>query len=172
MGVGDSKSKRRINTFRKHWGLRMESKFLRNLNATGLLRTRKSSHKQDRVDKYDFSISAKKVKVQYKSSLTTEPYVWIEIKNVSGKMGSLFGKADIFIYSLPNLGAYIIIQRSSLVDIYEKHKNSARLVSDKKKAKHNFYRRKGNRDIIMKIPISELENEGAIIVKNSRNMYY
>ena len=73
--------------------------------------------------------------------------VWLEIKNVWGGKGSLFGKAKYIVIEYLDINTYIFYDRLELVKYIKRFKDVCKHKSDY----HCLYTRKGNKDQIVKV---------------------
>lgn len=118
---------------------------------------RKSTESEDIYDHIDLFM-AKPMSVDVKSTkkIFTEKddnYHWVEILNVKGKLGWLYGKSDMIAFE--TIKYWIFVPRMNLVKFIEKN-ISKEFVTDKKDALHKLYRRKGRKDAVTLIKSMEL----------------
>lgn len=97
------------------------------------------------------------------SSLSTD-YHWIELLNVSGKAGWLFGKADAFAFECGNsLSTYwVCVRRVDLIDFVMRHID----ISKWGKEPFGLYRRSGRKDLITMIPVQDLFYLAFMVIRN------
>lgn len=83
-------------------------------------------------------------------------WIWIEIKNVNGKTGWLYGKADYIVYVF-NEEMWFINKRK-LVNLVEK-KTEDVYVTDKNEAKYKLYQRLNRKDLLTKANLGDILKE-------------
>lgn len=86
---------------------------------------------------------------------------WIELQNVNGKKGWLYGKAQYIVFET-NIN-WIIVKRLKLIDFIDS-KITDRTITNTKEL-YTLYRRTGRKDVITKIPTSDLLQIGKILIK-------
>jgi hypothetical protein len=77
-------------------------------------------------------------------------YIWVELQNVRGKVGWLFGKADLIAFEKDS--AFIFVKRLDLLALINKKVD---LVA--KDALYKIYRRDRRKDKLTLLPMSDLE---------------
>lgn len=82
-------------------------------------------------------------------------FVWIELRNVHGKPGWLYGKADVIAFEIK--GEFWLVKRNSLVQLVDKLVNKSRVASHSGDALYKVYTRKGRQDQISKIRALDLK---------------
>lgn len=104
-------------------------------------------------------------KTNRKDSKFNDEWVWIEIKNVRGSKGWLYGKADFICFE--NKAGFLLIPRKSLINIVNQHvRFDLSMVEKAYQAKYRIYQRFGRRDQITQIEMSHLINhKGAVLWK-------
>ncbi len=82
-------------------------------------------------------------------------YTWVEIQNVRGKVGWLFGKADLIAFGKES--TFIFVKRLDLLALVNKKVDLVAKVRDPKDALYKIYRREGRKDKLTLLPISDIE---------------
>ena len=82
---------------------------------------------------------------------------WLEIKNVRGENGSLFGKADYIAFEQKDY--FLIVKRVDLIFWIKSKITDKNFVKYSKDAKYRYYRREGRQDIITMVVISDIERD-------------
>ena len=82
-------------------------------------------------------------------------YTWVELQNVRGKVGWLFGKADLIAFEKES--TFIFVKRLDLLAVVNKKVNLVAKVHDPKDALYKIYRREGRKDKLTLLPISDIE---------------
>lgn len=105
---------------------------------------RTSTPSQDVHEHWDLQISMK-IDVKGKSRVREDDLWWIEIKNVAGKTGWLYGKADAFAFETEDF--WIIVLKEDLQRLVDE-KCSAEVVEKSGDALYKLYRRKDRKDVL------------------------
>lgn len=77
---------------------------------------------------------------------------WIELKNVRGNKGWLFGKADYIAFECEN--DWIICRRTDIINLIDLSVVDQSI--SKSKDFYTYYQRDGRKDIIVKVPTDDL----------------
>lgn len=130
-----------------------------------LLTNVKFSNPQQDIDEHwdieaDYNDERKKfdikgIKKQSREDLFyDENFHWIELSSVNGgkRSGSLYGKADYFVFEI--IDYWIIVEKLKLQKFIEE-KCKGQKIQDKKNP-YCLYRRKGRKDIIVKVKTLDL----------------
>lgn len=138
------------------YGRDAESRFKELAEKQGWL-IRKASEDEDMYDHIDLFM-AKPISVDVKSTKKIftdkdDNYHWVEILNVKGKLGWLYGKADVIAFE--TIKYWIFVSRLKLVEFIEKN-ISKEFVTNKGDALYRLYRRKGRKDAVTLIKSMEL----------------
>jgi hypothetical protein len=81
-------------------------------------------------------------------------WLWMEFKNVTGKNGWLYGKADLIAFELEN--CFLVVERKSLVSFCEKNCNLASLADKPENAKYTGYNRNNRKDLTSLVLTSDV----------------
>ena len=118
------------------------------------------STKEEDINKhYDFTSGDIKYDVKGLKKISradvepNENYHFIELKNVNGKLGWLYGEADYFVFELNEY--YIVVDKFKLQD-FVKDKVSKTFVSSPDEALYCLYRRNNRKDIITLVKTIDL----------------
>lgn len=136
--------------FKEHYdnGKKAEDNFALLLKGRGW-DVRESNQNTDIYDHIDLFMT-KTVSVDVKSTKRVtknkdDTYHWVEIRNVHGKLGWLYGNADYFAFE--TVRYWMLVRRERLADFIAK--TIAKVyVDDKTDALYKLYSRKGRKDII------------------------
>lgn len=112
----------------------------------------KATVKQDIFDHIDFYDEEGSVDVKG-NNLPDE--VWLEFKNVQGKEGWMYGRADWISFDLPELGGFVTLLRKNLLEYALDVTDMSQLVM-KRQAYKRLYRRKDRQDLITIVTINDL----------------
>lgn len=82
--------------------------------------------------------------------------IWVEFKNVQGNLGWVFGEAKWIAFDMPELGAFIRVERQDLVD-WCKENVEYQVIVPKKDCYRKGYRRKDRLDLITRICLDDLQ---------------
>lgn len=103
---------------------------------------------------HSFDIKAQK-RVSRSNSNYSDEIIWIELKNVNGNSGWLYGKQDFIAFEQAD--CFIVVNRLSLVDYIESFiNNDLPYVNSSKDALYKLYQRNGRKDCITQIRTSDL----------------
>ena len=112
---------------------------------------------------YDFSVDVKSRKKSERSShWYADQEVWVEFHNVKGADGWLYGEADKIAFERNN--DFVIVPREALAKLCEKIV-IPRFVHTAGEALYHIYQRKGRKDVISKILMTD-------IIKEIENIMY
>jgi len=138
-------------------GRRSESRFLEAMRYKGLHCT-KSSTSDDIKKHIDFYITdddgilIASVDVKGENQLNE---IWVEMKNVRGDKGWLYGDATVIAFEMPELGGFVCVLTKHLRDYIEK--NVKHEFVTKKNAYKKTYTRHGRQDVITLVCIDDLK---------------
>lgn len=82
--------------------------------------------------------------------------IWVEMKNVNGHKGWLFGEATTIAFDMPEVTGFVVVDRSELVDYCRDNVDFTSLVT-KEEAYKRCYRRKDRMDLITKLALQDLQ---------------
>lgn len=99
-------------------------------------------------------IKARK-KTSRKDSKYNDSWVWVEIKNVQGRDGWLYGKCDFIAFEQPNY--FLLVPRKTLIEVVLSNvRFDLDYVQRASQAKYRIYQRAGRRDQITQIKVEDL----------------
>ena len=111
---------------------------------------------------YSFDVKSMK-KSNRKDSTVDDQIHWIELQNVRGNPGWIYGKANFIAFELMN--SWLIVNREKIIDWIDK-KVTNKTIS-KSKDFYTYYQRWGRQDIVVKVKTSDLrEIANFILTKN------
>lgn len=139
-------------------GMQAEESFKKLLGASAT----KSSAFADRMDHFDFNVKFDVKKIRSTDEWGEANYVWVEVMNIKGNDGWLFGKADYFAFE--TLNYWIIVDAETLRKFIEEKVTIPDLLFDKKEP-YRLYRRHGRLDKVVMVPILDICYLGFIIPK-------
>jgi hypothetical protein len=124
------------------------------------------SSKDENIDEHwDFHISkdTENFKVEVKSakrirrndSKSQSDFTWVELRNVRGEVGWLFGKADLIAFEKEF--SFIFVKRLDLLAVVNKKVNLVAKVHDPKDALYKIYTRDGRKDKLTLLRTSDIE---------------
>ena len=127
--------------------------------------TKEATKKENMLDHIDFFLEGKDktVTVDVKARKRTsrkdkkfnDDWIWIEIKNVQGKNGWLYGKADFIVFEREK--EFILCPRKTLINIVNAFvRFDLSMVDRAYQAKYRIYQRYKRRDQITQINIKEI----------------
>lgn len=112
----------------------------------------KATKEQDLFDHIDFFDEEGSVDVKG-NNLPEE--IWLEFKNVQGKAGWMYGKADWISFDLPEMNGFVTVLRENLLEYALRVTDMSELVQ-KRQAYKKLYRRKDREDLITIVTINDL----------------
>lgn len=127
----------------------------------------KSTKQQDIKEHWDLNIKfdVKMLKRVNRNGEYDENIHWIEIQNVKGNKGWLYGKADYFAFETEDYWA--VVEKKALQNIV-KEKCTDKKIYDQKYL-YKFYNRKGRNDIITMIKTLDLMAKATVIWDKPKN---
>lgn len=82
--------------------------------------------------------------------------IWVEFKNVNGDDGWLFGEATSIAFDMPELAAFVVVDREELKQYCRDNVDFSEIVA-KREAYKKCYRRKDREDLITYLVLSDLQ---------------
>jgi hypothetical protein len=82
-------------------------------------------------------------------------FIWVELRNVRGKVGWLFGKADLIAFETAN--SFVFVQRRDLLTVVNQKVDLVSKVTSAKEALYKIYTRSGRKDKLTLLPISDIK---------------
>jgi len=83
-----------------------------------------------------------------------DEFIWLEFKNVQGKAGWLCGNTDVIAFERDN--DFVLVKRKDLLELALKICDIKHIVNKSTQALYKGYRRKGRRDLISLIKMSDI----------------
>lgn len=105
--------------------------------------------KKNQITKFDIK-SMKKV--NRKDAEVNDQIHWIELQNVRGNPGWIYGKADYIAFELQN--SWLIVKRTDIIDWIDKKVTDKTI--GKSKDFYKYYQRWGRQDIVVKVKTADL----------------
>lgn len=110
----------------------------------------------------DYSFDVKGLKKHNQKDINTDDSIhWIEIQNVRGNKGWIFGKADYIAFETNN--DWLIIERKSIIDWIDRKVVDKTIVYSKDL--YTYYQRYGRQDIVVKVLTEDLRQIAKKILK-------
>lgn len=134
-----------------------EVRFVRAAEELGL-DVKKSSHTEDIHEHVDYWLAHNNMGrwgVDVKGNNLPDE-IWVELKNVQGNAGWLYGGAKIIAFDMPEEGGFSIVDRAELMHYTEDELKDAVMVANKRDAYKQKYRRKDRQDLITKLNLHDL----------------
>ena len=125
------------------------------------IKTTKEVDIKKHIDFY-ITINNKVVGVDVKSRNYDGEWVYVELKNVRGDTGWLYGESCYIAFEREDI--FLLVDRKSIVELIENKKIKER-VSFAKLAYYKLYTRKNRKDLITKINLKDIKEENKIIIK-------
>lgn len=136
-------------------GLQSESRF-KGMFGSGIS---KSSVMQDMHEHWDFALKFDVKKIRSTDEFGESNYQWVEIYNVNGDTGWLYGKADYIAFE--TLRYWIVVPLKALQDFVKE--NVIKEYADKKP--YYLYKREGRKDKLVMVPTLDLCSIGFMVKK-------
>lgn len=125
-----------------------------------------ASTKEQNIDEHwDFLIEkdGKAFKVEVKSEKRIQRsdhdpqagFVWVEIRNVRGRAGWLFGRADWIAFE--NQNAFVFVKRLDLLQAVNQKVDLVAKVGSAKEAVYKIYTRGGRKDKLTLLPVRDIK---------------
>jgi hypothetical protein len=103
-----------------------------------------------------FKVEVKAEKrIQRSDSGLQNKFTWVELRNVRGKVGWLFGKADLIAFEKEK--AFFFVKRLELLALVNQKVNLVAKVKSAKDALYKIYTREGRKDKLTLLPTSDIE---------------
>lgn len=110
------------------------------------------------IEKEDqqFKVEVKAEKrIQRNDGDSQTKFTWVELRNVRGKVGWLFGKADLIAFEKEK--AFFFVKRLELLALVNQKVNLVAKVKSAKDALYKIYTREGRKDKLTLLPTSDIE---------------
>jgi hypothetical protein len=125
-----------------------------------------ASAKEQNIDEHwDFLIEqddrAYKVEVKSEKRIQRDDknaqaeFIWVELRNVRGKVGWLFGSADLIAFEKQN--AFVFVKRLDLLNVVNQNVDLVAKVKSAKDALYKIYTRDGRKDKLTLLPVRDIE---------------
>jgi hypothetical protein len=115
---------------------------------------RESTTQEDRVGKFDMElkikIDFKGIKRKMRSGPLDQNIHWVEMKNVGGNRGWLYGDADVFCFEIEKY--YVVVSKEDLQAMIESRVDYDTVG----KGLYQVYTRAGKKDLITMVPTVDL----------------
>jgi len=131
-------------------GANAEQRFKELVEQSGL-ECSASSQKENMIDKIDFFINGKGVDVKGNKHLNS---IWLEIRNVKGNNGWLYGKSDYIAIEVVELNAFCIFETKLLAEFT----NQFTSVTQSKEDYYKLYTRANRSDVIIKVKYDDIKH--------------
>jgi len=146
-------------------GFLKQGKIVEQEFAKALENFNKANKYQDMNEHWDLSTEIKfdikgLKKIKRKDSEYNEDIIWVEIVNVNGKKGWLYGKAHYFVFELKKY--WLLVDKRELQKLVET--NTIKEYKDKAEINY-LYNRKGRRDVLTLLHTIDVIHIGCLIEK-------
>lgn len=143
-------SNNRYQDFRR--GKDCEAKFIELCRAKGFDAVA-STQQVDIHHHIDVFVNGKGVDVKSERS---DGFIWAELKNVQGKPGWIFGRADLFAFEDTGRGCFVIVAADLFRMLVLRNVSYGCFVKSSADALYQLYQREGRQDVITKIHKADL----------------
>lgn len=103
-----------------------------------------------------FKVEVKsKKRIQRSEDKSQNDFIWVELRNVRGETGWLFGKADLIAFEKEK--SFLIVQKQDLLKVVNQKVNLVAKVKTPKDALYKIYKREGRKDKLTLLPMRDIE---------------
>jgi len=103
-----------------------------------------------------YKVEVKSVKrIQRNDDKSQHDFIWVEIRNVRGKVGWLFGKADLIAFEAEK--TFFFVKRLDLLAVVNQKVDLVAKVKSARDALYKIYTREGRRDKVTLLPKGDVE---------------
>ncbi len=108
-------------------------------------------------DDQQFKVEVKAEKrIQRADDALQANFIWVEIRNVRGKVGWLFGKADLIAFEKEK--TFFFVKRLDLLAVVNQKVNLVAKVKSAQDALYKIYTREGRKDKVTLLPSSDIDS--------------
>ena len=108
-------------------------------------------------DDQHFKVEVKAEKrIQRKDNGSQADFTWVELSNVRGKVGWLFGKADLIAFEKEK--TFFFVKRLDLLALVNQKVNLVAKVKSAQDALYKIYTREGRKDKLTLLPTRDIES--------------
>lgn len=146
-------------------GVSSETRFVNMLKNKQLVRH--ATKKEDILEHWDILYGTKKYDIKAPKRINRHnnysmQFTWVEFQNVNGANGWIYGKADYIAFDF--LNRWVIVSRIELKNmILSKIKVRKIMLKTQNVEPYIPYRRKNRRDIIILVPVKDIEQISEVI---------
>lgn len=105
----------------------------------------------------EFTVDVKSAKATRRDGTIVIDEVWIELLNVQGKPGWIFGEQDFVAFELKKHN-FIVVPRLELAKLCRELIDTSTTVNSPEEALYKAYRREGRNDIISRIKLDDIKD--------------
>ncbi|MBE0670879.1 MAG: hypothetical protein IH588_09850 [Anaerolineales bacterium] len=105
-------------------------------------------------EQFNVEVKAEK-RIERKDNHSQTNFTWVELRNVRGKVGWLFGKADLIAFEKDK--TFFFVKRLDLLALVNQKVNLVAKVKSAKDALYKIYTREGRKDKLTLLPTSDIE---------------
>jgi hypothetical protein len=103
-----------------------------------------------------FKVEVKsKKRIQRSEDKSQNDFIWVEIRNVRGETGWLFGQADLIAFEKEK--TFLIVKKPDLLKTVNKKVDLVAKVKNPKDAIYKIYKREGRKDKLTLLPMTDIE---------------
>jgi hypothetical protein len=103
---------------------------------------------------YKVEVKSEK-RIQRDDHASQTEFVWVELRNVRGEVGWLFGVADLIAFEKQNV--FVFVKRLDLLGVVNQKVNLVAKVKSAKEALYKIYTRNGRKDKLTLLPVHDIE---------------
>jgi hypothetical protein len=106
------------------------------------------------TDSFKVEVKSKK-RIQRSEDSSQNDFIWVELQNVRGEPGWLFGKADLIAFEKEK--TFLIVKKPDLLKTVNQKVNLVAKVKTPKDALYKIYKREGRKDKLTLLPMKDIE---------------
>lgn len=107
-------------------------------------------------DKLQYKVEVKsKKRISRNDASEQNNFIWVELQNVRGNTGWLFGKADLIAFEKEK--TFLFIKKPDLLKTVNKKVNLVAKVKSPQDAVYKIYKREGRKDKLTLLPMQDIE---------------
>jgi hypothetical protein len=106
------------------------------------------------TESYRVEVKSEK-RLMRNEDIPQQNFIWVELKNVRGELGWLFGRADLIAFE--RRGTFLIIRTNDLKKLVKEKADLKSIVKNPNEALYKIYQRKGRKDKLTLLPMKDIE---------------
>jgi hypothetical protein len=107
-----------------------------------------------KTESYRVEVKSEK-RLMRNEDVPQQNFIWVELKNVHGELGWLFGRADLIAFERGR--TFLIITTNDLKKLVKEKVDLKSIVKNPNEALYRIYQRKGRKDKLTLLPMKDIE---------------